>query len=55
MTEAVIQALEGELRRGADALPLADRVARIASELEAAAGPHRRTVTKDEIDGMWGR
>jgi antitoxin VapB len=54
MTEAVIQALEEELRREAENTPLADRVARIAGELEAAAGPNRRTMTKDEIDAMWG-
>lgn len=54
MTEAVIQALEAELRREAERVPLAARVARIAAELEAAAGPNRRTMTKDEIDAMWG-
>lgn len=54
MTEAVIQALEAELRREAETVPLAERVARIAGELEAAAGPNRRTMTKDEIDAMWG-
>ncbi len=54
MTEAVIQALEAELRREAEAVPLAERVARIAEELAAAAGPNRRTMTKDEIDAMWG-
>lgn len=54
MTEAVIQALEAELRREADAVPLAERVARIAGELEAAAGPDRRVMTKEEIDAMWG-
>lgn len=54
MTEAVIQALEAELRREAERVPLAERVARIAAELEAAAGPDRRTMTKAEIDAMWG-
>jgi antitoxin VapB len=54
MTEAVIQALEAELRREAEAVPLAERVAYIAGELAAAAGPNRRTMTKDEIDAMWG-
>lgn len=54
MTEAVIQALEAEFRREAETTPLADRVARIADELKAAAGPNRRTMTRDEIDAMWG-
>jgi len=36
MTEAVIQALEAELRREAERVPLAARVARIAAELQAA-------------------
>lgn len=54
MTEAVVQALEGELRRETEKEPLADRIARIAADLAAAAGPNRRTMTKDEIDAMWG-
>lgn len=54
MTEAVIQALEAELRREVETEPLAERVARIAGELEAVAGPNRRVMSKDEIDAMWG-
>lgn len=54
MTEAVVQALEAELRREAEAVPLAERVARIARDLEASAGPNRRVMSKDEIDAMWG-
>ena len=54
MTEAVIQALEGELRRDAEREPLSDRIARIAFELAAEAGPNRRLMSKDEIDAMWG-
>jgi len=54
MTEAVIQALEAELRRETSKEPLATRIARIASELAAGAGPNGRTVSKDEIDNMWG-
>jgi antitoxin VapB len=53
-SEAVIQALEGDLRRETEKEPLADRIARIAAELAAAAGPNRRRMTKDEIDAMWG-
>lgn len=54
MTEAVIQALEAELRRETDKEPLAVRISRIADELAAGGGPHGRTMSKDEIDDMWG-
>ena len=54
MTEAVVQALEGELRRETEKEPLAGRIARIAAELAAEAGPNRRIMTKDEVDAMWG-
>ncbi|MFZ5692242.1 MAG: type II toxin-antitoxin system VapB family antitoxin [Pseudomonadota bacterium] len=54
MTEAVVQALEGEWRREAEQEPLAARLKRIADDLAAQAGPNRRTMTKDEVDAMWG-
>ncbi|MGO4122752.1 type II toxin-antitoxin system VapB family antitoxin [Inquilinus sp. YAF38] len=54
MTEAVIQALEAELRREAEKEPLADRIARIAAIAAAESGPGGRAMTKDEIDEMWG-
>ena len=54
MTEAVVQALEGELRRETEKEPLAGRIARIAAELAAEAGPNRRIMTKDDVDAMWG-
>jgi antitoxin VapB len=54
MTEAVIQALEGELRRESEKEPLAPRIARIADDLATQAGPNGRTMTKDGIDAMWG-
>jgi antitoxin VapB len=54
MTEAVIQALESELRRETEKQPLADRIARIAAIAAAEAGPGGRAMTKDEIDEMWG-
>lgn len=55
MTEAVIQALESELGREAQREPLAIRIARIADELAAQAGPQGRAMTKQEIDAMWGQ
>lgn len=55
MTEAVIQALEGELKRDKDKEPLADRLKRIATALAAEGKPGGRTMTEDEVDTMWGR
>ncbi|MGK9232562.1 type II toxin-antitoxin system VapB family antitoxin [Inquilinus limosus] len=54
MTEAVIQALEGELRRESEKEPLADRIARIAAIAAAESKPGGHAMTKDEIDEMWG-
>ena len=54
MTEAVVQALQEELRRARAAEPLAVRIRRISSELARRAGPNRRAMTKAEIDAMWG-
>jgi antitoxin VapB len=54
MTKAVVEALESELKREGGCIPLADRLAAIASDLKARAGQGGRPVTKDEIDDMWG-
>lgn len=54
MTEAVIEALESELKRESGRVPLAERLAAIASNLKAKAGQGGRPVGKDEIDDMWG-
>jgi antitoxin VapB len=54
MTEAIIQALRHELQRDNDTRPLHERLASIAADLEAQAGPNRRDMTKAEIDDMWG-
>lgn len=54
MTEAVIQALEGELRRESEKEPLAARLKRISSELVAQGEPGGHPMAKDEIDAMWG-
>ncbi|TCQ01785.1 antitoxin VapB [Rhizobium sp. PP-F2F-G36] len=54
MTEAVIQALESELRRESEKEPLASRVARIAADLAAQAKTGGHAMNKEEIDAMWG-
>lgn len=54
MTEAVIQALESELRRDQLQKPLSVRISNIAARLASDAGPNRRPITKDEIDMLWG-
>ncbi|MBN9218080.1 MAG: type II toxin-antitoxin system VapB family antitoxin [Mesorhizobium sp.] len=54
MTEAVIEALESELKRESGRVPLAERLAAIAGDLKAKAGQGGRSVGKDEIDDMWG-
>ena len=54
MTEAIIAALEGELRRERERRSLPDRLADIARRLKAEAQAPGREMTKDEIDDMWG-
>ena len=55
MTDAVIQALEGELRRERRRRPLSERLDRIARRLADAGEPERgRTPDKAEIDALWG-
>ncbi|MBY0611900.1 MAG: type II toxin-antitoxin system VapB family antitoxin [Beijerinckiaceae bacterium] len=55
ITEAVVTALEHELERVRAAIPLPERLARIADDLKAQAGPNPRDVTRAEIDDMWTR
>lgn len=55
MTEAVVTALEAELRREENIDPLAVRLRRIAQKLAAKGGLRGRDMTKDEIDDMWGQ
>ncbi len=55
MTEAVVQALQEELRRSRSAEPLAVRIKKISTDLAQHAGPNRHAMTKDEIDAMRGR
>jgi antitoxin VapB len=54
VTDAIISALENELRRNQEKIPLADRFESIARELGENAGPNDRAMTKQEIDEMWG-
>ena len=55
MTQAVVTALERELRRERDAIPLAARIDALASRARAMAGPDARTMTKEEIDALSGQ
>jgi antitoxin VapB len=55
MTEAIAHALRTELERERDKRPLADRLAELAAQLKAEAGPNPREVTKEDIDAMWGQ
>jgi antitoxin VapB len=54
MTEAVIMALEAELRRETERRPLAERARSYAAELRAQSRGPGRDLAKDEIDAMWG-
>lgn len=54
MTDAVIEALEAELKREAGRKPLADRLALIADRLQAKTRPGGRELSEDEVDRMWG-
>jgi antitoxin VapB len=55
MTQAVVTALEHELRRDREATPLATRIGAIAARAKAIAGPRARAMTKDEIDALSGQ
>lgn len=55
MTQAVVTALEEELRRERDATPLAARLDAIARRAKAMAGPRGRAMTQDEIDALSGQ
>jgi antitoxin VapB len=53
MTDAVIEALEGALAR--EERPLRERIAEIANEFDQLGDrAHGRTVSKEEIDELWG-
>jgi len=56
MTEAVIAALESELRRENERRPLGERLDAIARRLAEAGEPERgHTPSRDEIAGLWGQ
>lgn len=52
MTQAVVTALEQELRRDRAATPLSERLDALAKKAKAMAGPAARGMTKDEIDAL---
>lgn len=54
MTDAVITALENELRREGDEPSLAAKLDRLAQKLKDMSPGGGRQMTKDEIDEMWG-
>jgi antitoxin VapB len=55
ITAAVIEALEHELAREREAIPLAVRLAKIAERANAHTGPDARTTPDAERDAMWTR
>ena len=56
MTQAVIAALESELRRENEGRPLRERLDAIARRLGAAGEPSRGNAPdKDELAALWGQ
>ncbi|ARN83910.1 type II toxin-antitoxin system VapB family antitoxin [Methylocystis bryophila] len=55
MTEAIIVALENELKRERERVPLPERLARLAVKARKLAGPKGRDVPKEELDEFWGQ
>lgn len=55
MTEAIIVALEGELKRERQKVPLPRRLTLLAEKARRLAGAQGRVVQKDEIDEFWGQ
>jgi antitoxin VapB len=55
ITNAVITALEHELKRVRSNIPLHERLTAISNEFLLKAGPNSREVTRAEIDDMWSR
>ena len=55
ITAVVIEALERELDRERQTIPLATRLAKIAERAMSQVGPDARQVTEAERDEMWTR
>jgi antitoxin VapB len=55
MTAAIIEALQNEIKRERDKVPLRERLARIALTTRALAGRKGRPVPRSDIDDMWSR
>jgi antitoxin VapB len=55
ITEAVIVALENELRREAEAVPLAERLLAIAERARTKSETVGPPLTDEERDAMWTR
>jgi antitoxin VapB len=54
MTQAVVTALENELRGDRQAAPLARRLRALQLKAQAMASPNAREITREEIDGLSG-
>jgi len=54
LTEAVIEALEAQLRAENTRVPLAERLKDISGRLRAKGAGGGHEMTKDDIDEMWG-
>ncbi len=55
ITEAVVGALEAEIRREEARIPLAKRLEALADRALGKAGPGGHAVSEDERDAMWTR
>ncbi|CAN7660692.1 type II toxin-antitoxin system VapB family antitoxin [Bosea sp. LjRoot237] len=55
ITEAVVGALEAELRREQRQIPLAERLEALADQALAKAGKGAREVREEERDALWTR
>lgn len=54
MTEAVVRALESELKRDERKETLLETVQRVQRELRVLSTPGGSAMTKEDIDDMWG-
>lgn len=55
ITQAVVGALEAELKREQARVPLAQRLERLADQALAKSGSGGREVGEDERDALWTR